>query len=243
MGCKHCRANNKKIDYEILNTDEKGDQDLFKKCKKIEEDNTKNTLLNIPDYFKLLKVKKIYLGFKSSYNQFKKYKKEALKRGYEKKDFVHPSIYACYNGDSGYFIDYQPYSSDAKNVNYIYKYNKGGLRYGDKNFLDFVESNNLCIIKLKINEKNEKTFYQFFTECCCDGNSWTTISFDFEYNNCCDFVIKALEILDASLETGNLEDDVSITDGKIKNKYESKENVISNKILNFLKNNGDKILY
>ena len=196
--------------------------------------------MNIPDYFKSLKVKKVYLGFKSSYEQYQKYKKEALKRRYEKKDFVHPSIYAFYDNDSGYYIDYQPYNSDAKNANYIYKYNKGGLRYGDKTFLDFVESSNLCIIRLKINEKNEKTFYQFFTECCCDGKSWTTKSFDFECNNCCDFIIKALEILDASLETGNLEDDVSITDEKIKGKYESKENVIPNKILNFFKKDGEK---
>ena len=39
MGCKHCRSNNKKIDYEVLNTTEKGDQELFNKCKIIEEEN------------------------------------------------------------------------------------------------------------------------------------------------------------------------------------------------------------
>ena len=30
MGCKHCRSNNKKIDYEVLNTTEKGDQEIQK---------------------------------------------------------------------------------------------------------------------------------------------------------------------------------------------------------------------
>ena len=77
MGCKHCRSNNKNIDYQVLNTTEKGDQELFDKCKKLEEENDpKNNLLNIPDHFKVLKVKKVYLGFKSSYKQYKKYKKK-----------------------------------------------------------------------------------------------------------------------------------------------------------------------
>lgn len=134
MGCKNCKSNNKKIDYEILNTNEDGDKKLYQKCKNIEEKELYNTSLKIPGPFKVLKIKKIYLGFKSSYKEYKKYKKEAEKRGYIEKDFVHPSIYAIYNDtdDNGYYIDYQPYDSDAKNANYIYQHNKGGLRYGEK---------------------------------------------------------------------------------------------------------------
>ena len=86
MGCKNCKSSSKKIDYEILNTSDEADQDIYNKCKNSEKEmEEKNISLDIPEHFKELKIKKIYLGFKSSYKFYEKNKRKANKRGYEKK--------------------------------------------------------------------------------------------------------------------------------------------------------------
>lgn len=60
----------------------------------------------------------------------------------------------------GYYIDYQPSDSNAKNVTYIYKNERNGLRYGRKTFKQFIENNKICITQLKLNKI--QNFYDFF---------------------------------------------------------------------------------
>ena len=167
-------------------------------------------------------------------NFLKKNKKKITKRGYSKKDCVHPSIYVFYNEKNGFFIDYQPSKTDAKNVKYIYKGQESGIRYGEKSYKEFVEYNNVCIIKLKATKKN---LYDFLKECCSDGASWTERNFNYEFNNCCHFIIKALEVLNENLETGNIEKDVIVIDSQINNQLmeenKKKEDIIPTKLLEY----------
>ena len=111
----------------------------------------------------------------------------------------------------------------------------------EKKLLNFFGNSNLCTITLKINI--DKNFYEFFTECCNDDNNWSTKSFNLENNNCCDFIIKALDVLGAKLKTGNIEDDITITNEKEKEKYlhknESKENILPTKILSYFIQDGE----
>ena len=234
MVCKLCNLDGRKTDLNMLkNQSDEKNEDAKKVIELIEETEPEikdDSTFNIPVEFKHLTIKKIYVGLQSEYDFYNKNKKEIEKNNYSKKDCVHPSLYAFYEEKHGYYIDYQPSDSNAKNVTYIYKNERNGLRYGRKTFKQFIENNNICIIQLKLNKS--QNFYDFFHECCEKGK-WTKQSFNYYSNNCCDFIIIALEILDAGLKTGNIEKDVILTNGE--QSEQSKERFIPKKLLNYFK--------
>ena len=235
MGCQQCSRDKKKTDLNDLRKQSENDQnnDAKEIIELIEEEDTEikdDSLINISSELKYLNIIKIFLGLQSEYNLYEKNKKEIEEKGYSKKDCVHPSLYAFYEKKNGYYIDYQPSDSKANNVTYIYKNKKNGLRYGKKTFKEFVKNNNICIIKLKL--KKIQNFYDFFQECCKKGE-WTKESFNYYSNNCCDFIIIALEILEAGLKTGDIEKDVLLTNRR--ENGQSKESFIPTKLLNYFK--------
>lgn len=240
MGCKNCTPDeNARInlnDYTSENKIVAPVMELIKKSDNKQEDSN----LDIPIELKYLEIKNIFLGLISEYNFYNKNRKEIRKKGYSKKDFAHPSLYAFFDEKNGYFIDYQPSKTKASNVKYIYKGQESGLRYGKKTFKEFVEYNNICIISLKFH--SHKNFYDFFKECCSNDKSWTEKNFSYENNNCCDFIIKALEILGANLKTGNIENDVLIFNEDLKNNLQeegkTKEDIMPTKLLNYFR--GDQ---
>ena len=234
MGCKQCTPDGGKTDLnELRKQSNEKNKDATKIIELIDEVDSEindDSRINIPAELKHLNIKKIYVGLQSEYDFYEKNKKEIEKNKYSKKDCVHPSLYAFYEEKNGYYIDYQPSDSKAKNVTYIYKNERNGLRYGQKTFKEFVENNNICIIELKLNKI--QNFYDFFHECCEKGE-WTKQSFNYYSNNCCDFITVALEILDAGLKTGDIEKDVLLTKGE--EIQQSKENFIPKKLLNYFK--------
>ena len=238
MGCKYCRNDGvkTKINIDDLQGEDKELNEMLDLIKK-SDNKQEDSILDIPQELKHLTIKKIFLGLKSEYDFYRKNKKKIQKKGYQKKDFAHPSLYAYFDEDNGYYIDYQPSETEAKNVKYIYKGAKSGLRYGKKSFKEFCENNNICVIKLKFH--NQINLYDFFQECCSNNDSWTEKSFNYENKNCCDFIIKALEILGANLFSGDIEKDVIIFDQDLRNKlieeHKMKEDIIPTKLLNYFK--------
>ena len=154
--------------------------------------------INLEKTFKFLKVQKVYLGFNSATEIYKRHKDEFRKKGLRERDASHPSLFFDFGKGCSYYVDYLPDKGESKTAKFLYK-NNYGLRYAEKNFEDFVKHNDTVIIALKT---KEITFYDYFIQICKEGR-WTKSAHDYEKNNCNHFILKSLQILDAKLENDN----------------------------------------
>ena len=174
---------NKNNDYERLN-------EMVKN-----ENEEKQEDINLEKTFRFLNVKKVYLGFNSAIEIYKRYKSDFKKRGLRERDASHPSVFFDFGKNCSYYVDYLPDKGESKSAKFVYGSNYG-LRYAEKNFEDFLMHNDIVIITLKT---KEITFYDYFIEICSNGK-WTKSAHNYETNNCNHFILKSLEILDAKLE-------------------------------------------
>ncbi len=109
MGCNQCIRDGGKTDLnELRKQSNEKNNDAIKLIGLIDEVDSEindDLRINIPPELKHLNIKKIYIGLQSEYDFYEKNKKEIEKNKYSKKDCVHPSLYAFYEKNNGYYID------------------------------------------------------------------------------------------------------------------------------------------
>ena len=113
---------------------------------------------NLSSTFKHLKVQKIYLGFNSAFEIFKKYEIQFRKKNLTERDASHPSLFFDFGDGCSYYVDYLP--EKGKSISARFLYGKDyGLRYAEKNMEKFVEHNDTLIVALKANA--DINFYNY----------------------------------------------------------------------------------
>ena len=179
-------------------------EDFKKLYNLIKMDKTPNPN-QIPCIFKFLKIDTFFLGFQNLEGIYSSYKEEFEKRNLSKKDSVHASLLFSFSDDCMYFLDYYPETNNSSDgfVQFYDNENKG-LRYKIMTMEEFIQFNNLCIIKLKSELKSEEpmTFYELF-DLIYNENKWKYKDYDLEKNNCCHFAKFIIDKLKSKLLTGD----------------------------------------
>ena len=169
--------------------------------------NNKNINLNIKSSFQFLIIEKIYLGFNSAYDIYKKYENHFKKKGLKKSDASHPSLFFDFGLQCSYYIDYLPDRGESKNAMFLYP-NDYGARYCEKNIKQFIQHNDTLIILLQ--SRNKLNFYDYFIK-VCENDKWTKSAHNYETHNCNHFILKSLKILNVEFVKGNFEDNFNFT--------------------------------
>ena len=199
MGSYYYYSDEPKTDMEKIAKNENQNEDFTKIKALIKNGNQeKREDIILENTFQFLNVQKVYLGFNSATEIYKRYKNEFRKKGLRERDASHPSLFFDFGKGCSYYVDYLPDKGESKTAKFVYK-GHYGLRYGEKNFEDFVKHNDTVIIPLKT---KKITFYDYFIE-ICRNEKWTESTHDYETNNCNHFILKSLQVLDAKFVNDN----------------------------------------
>ena len=136
MGSYYYYSDGPKTDMEKIEKNENNNEDFAKlnaMCKNGNQEQQEE--INLEKAFKSLKVQRVYLGFNSATEIYKRHKDEFRKRGLRERDASHPSLFFDFEEGCSYYVDYLPIKGESKTAKFVYR-DDYGLRYAEKNFKD-----------------------------------------------------------------------------------------------------------
>lgn len=212
-----------KTDMNKIKSNQRNNEDFAKLNNMMNQRERQNINIELDKTFKFLKVRKVYLGFNSAFEIYKRYENHFRANGLSERDASHPSLFFDFGDGCSYYVDYLPDKGKSKSAVFLYK-NQYGLRYAEKPFEDFIRHNDTVVITLKVND--DITFYNYFIN-VCRNEEWTREKHNYERHNCNHFVLKSLTLLNVRLDNEeNFEENFLFT----KEFQSSKRDLIKQKI-------------